>query len=340
MRSQTATEYLIIVAVVIIIALIVVTSLPTSIRPQTGTVQYASMTPVAIKTWTTTEYSTFITLANTGTKPINLLTFETNCMRYQIQSLLNIGEAVSFSIPGAYSADDTAFEINYTADTYTYSTRSAKPVTNACTGILANLVGFWTFDGTVKDSSKYDNTAVLFGDATYGLGKTGKGLALDGTNDYAWVNGTSSLYIPSVFTLVVWQKRESITSDYTALIRKDPSDAFNIRYQPNSAAITLLVRNATSNQTNTSSHNVSLSSWQHIAGTYDSNTLRLYINGSLIQSQLIGNWSPLLSHGQPIAIGRDDNQTGRWFNGTLDQIMIFNRTLSDTEISQLFRTYN
>ncbi|MBI3051823.1 hypothetical protein HYY74_05195 [Candidatus Woesearchaeota archaeon] len=104
------------------------------------------------------------------------------------------------------------------------------------------------------------------------------------------------------------------------------------------AANTLIARlqNATYRQ---ASANISI--WQqgqthHIAATYDNTTLSLYVDGVLAHNAS-GNWSPTFSNG--LFIGTNQTSTlGReiFFNGTIDEVAIYNKTLTTEEIN---RTY-
>lgn len=71
--------------------------------------------------------------------------------------------------------------------------------------------------------------------------------------------------------------------------------------------------------------------WYHIAGTYDGASLTIYINGTLCAR------APLTysqSSTAKIRIGYDVGQSG--FSGTLDEVRVYNRALSGTEVMGLY----
>lgn len=74
--------------------------------------------------------------------------------------------------------------------------------------------------------------------------------------------------------------------------------------------------------------------WTHLTGTYDGNILRLYINGSLTSSNsnVSGNVS---TNTEPLLIGRGETG-GRHWTGDIDQVMLFNRVLSASEIEDIY----
>jgi len=83
---------------------------------------------------------------------------------------------------------------------------------------------------------------------------------------------------------------------------------------------------------------LSLNNWYHVVGTYDSITGRqkIYINGSLRNTR---TWTVgtriRVSTGTPLEIGR--NQHSFWsFNGLIDEVRIYNRALSASEVRANF----
>ena len=73
--------------------------------------------------------------------------------------------------------------------------------------------------------------------------------------------------------------------------------------------------------------------WHHIAGTYDGNQLRLYVDGGLVDSEdYLGS---INSTTNPVNIGRNSQQTTRLYEGAIDDVKIYNRALSAGEILYL-----
>ncbi|GAG36629.1 unnamed protein product, partial [marine sediment metagenome] len=69
--------------------------------------------------------------------------------------------------------------------------------------------------------------------------------------------------------------------------------------------------------------------WHHYANTYDGAYMRMYLDGEEIEStEKTGTISGLSS----LIIGRYDG-TGYYFDGILDELRVYNRTLTPTEIN-------
>jgi hypothetical protein len=100
---------------------------------------------------------------------------------------------------------------------------------------------------------------------------------------------------------------------------------------------------ATSSSTINQFENVST----HFAATYDgsgSNTgLTLYVNGSVFASSTgsSGSYTAMHNFDANLSIGASDADSGADFaDGTIDEVFIFNRTLSATEVNQIYQQGN
>ena len=86
-------------------------------------------------------------------------------------------------------------------------------------------------------------------------------------------------------------------------------------------------------------NSISLNTFQHVAMMYDkaSGAAMLYINGVMVVSNNIGSFTPLTS--SPLNIGRRTGQpvgNGDTFNGLIDELSLYNRALSATEIAAIY----
>lgn len=79
------------------------------------------------------------------------------------------------------------------------------------------------------------------------------------------------------------------------------------------------------------------SNWSHIVVTFDSNQLKLYINGALVKEHTLNPAAPIAETGGLI-IGGHRSGTGRNFDGMIDEVAIWNRVLTDAEIASLFNS--
>jgi hypothetical protein len=77
-----------------------------------------------------------------------------------------------------------------------------------------------------------------------------------------------------------------------------------------------------------------LGTWQHLAATYDGATKRVYIDG--VEQATVAEPNPLPYDNMPMMIGCDDNNpVSEYYNGVLDDLQIYDRALTPTEIADL-----
>ena len=75
---------------------------------------------------------------------------------------------------------------------------------------------------------------------------------------------------------------------------------------------------------------VPLDQWTHIAATYDGTESKVYVNGILESSKTIG--LPIPTNNYPMGISGDPGDPRFNFNGHLDEVRVWNKALSQSEI--------
>ncbi|MBI5066349.1 LamG domain-containing protein, partial [Candidatus Woesearchaeota archaeon] len=86
---------------------------------------------------------------------------------------------------------------------------------------------------------------------------------------------------------------------------------------------------------NTINYSSVSSDWRFVALTYDKSNIKLYVDGALQSSVALTDSIYLSSNN--IVIGLDGSY---YFNGSIDEVAVWNRTLSATEIQDLYRLTN
>jgi hypothetical protein len=203
------------------------------------------------------------------------------------------------------------------------------------TGTLKDgLVGHWTFDGpdmgttSARDVSGQDNTGWLINGPRKVAGKIGQALDFDGVNDYVLVGAEISP--PDEVTQSAWFKLDSVNTD-NIIIYQD-----------------VLGQLATINDEfewfhgsgccfhDTINANLVVGRWFHVAVTFNeiTNVVKIYLDGVEIYSASeTGN---MVSFGYDYFIG-SDNGPATFFDGTIDDVRVYNRALSPDEIRRLYQ---
>ena len=218
------------------------------------------------------------------------------------------------------------------------------------------LVGYWTFNnqdmnwatGKVFDKSGSGNDGQLISMSTTTTpvqGKLGQGLGFDGTNDY--INAGTGANITGAITVSAWFKKMINSGGSKTLVARGtilgtPSAEQYALFFP-SYDITIprfSVSNGTTRIVSVApASSVPNGVWNHIVGTYNgADTTRLYVNGTQVDTDTTASFGLLNSTPNPNALGIGAIQNGAagWFNGPLDDVRIYNRALSATEVKQLY----
>jgi len=192
------------------------------------------------------------------------------------------------------------------------------------------LAAYWNFDGDTQDSSGNNNHGTIIGDVVCTVpGMANQACSLGGNfgSDRIEIPFSQSLNISGDFSLSAWVKRADGGNEHT--IYSDGPSGFSIQYFSN--LIVFRDYGCLSGHLFGSVTHTDLG-WHHIAVTASSTGLSIFMDGVLDTS----NTQTLLCSTASIKkIGTDGNN-GRALNGTIDELRIYNRTLSASEVLDLF----
>ena len=213
------------------------------------------------------------------------------------------------------------------------------------------LIGLWSFEegsgNVVGDLSGGGNTGTVLNGAYWTPGKWRGGLGFDGVDDYVRVANSAPLELTNLVTLAAWV-RPQLNGAWQSVIRKVVQEGTHA--YPYTAYDLLLVDSAGTFQARMSvsgtdgnrvyvsgSSSLSYGTWYHLVGTYDGTNIRIYVNG--VQDGIAAYSSPLLRTGQALYLGRNGGG-GDLFKGVLDELRIYNRVLTSTQVRQLYDMYS
>lgn len=206
---------------------------------------------------------------------------------------------------------------------------------------MEKLMAYWNFNGNTIDYSKNGNKCTPVNAVSRNNGKFGSSYFFDGTGDYLNCGKDSSVELGTTnMSISVWINPSSIESAglWDRFVAKGDNSQYELSVSENdggSGAVGIIARTYTSSlQTHTSYYVPPLNEWTHVVWTYDNATSRIYING-LLQSTASMTGAIAVSTGENLIIG-DWDDLGREFNGYIDEVMIFNRTLNPLEVLSLY----
>ncbi|MCX6013465.1 MAG: LamG domain-containing protein [Chloroflexi bacterium] len=202
----------------------------------------------------------------------------------------------------------------------------------------AYAVGGWSFDNifgnTVYDDSGNGNNGTIYG-ATQVNGVVGKALSFDG-NDYVNCGSDASLS-PANFTAEVWIKADQATAANRYLTiythgANGYSAGYRLLFGESTQAVTFQWGDGTAKNGQISA--VADWNWNHVAVTYNSSAIRLYLNGHLKAEDTSVNFG----YGAGMKYFRIGMAGGgvSYFNGLIDDVRIYSEALTQARIQQLY----
>ncbi|MCX6922157.1 MAG: hypothetical protein NT154_02890, partial [Verrucomicrobia bacterium] len=76
--------------------------------------------------------------------------------------------------------------------------------------------------------------------------------------------------------------------------------------------------------------------WHHLVGVYDGKNSYLYVDGAVVSSS--AGTGLIATNTSFIEVGENAQQTGRYWNGKISEVSLYNRPLSGIEVSNLYLT--
>ncbi len=246
----------------------------------------------------------------------------------------------TYTTAGTYSVTLTAIGSggsNTTTKT-NYITVSASTSSSGTgsAGTVNGLVAAYGFEEptgtqTTIDASGSGNLGTISGATRITTTQFGKALSFSGTNNWVTINDSASLDLTIGMTLEAWVYPTSLNGWKTVLMKEQTGFASYWLYANDDASRPADVVNigGTLRQLSAGSH-LPTNTWTHLAATYDGSTQKLYVNGVLVGSRS-QTGAIALSSGA-LRIG-GNSVWGEYFTGYIDEVRVYNRALTSTEIT-------
>lgn len=196
---------------------------------------------------------------------------------------------------------------------------------------------------TQSDYSKYANTAYLGAtvssestDPTFtNSGIILGGLDFDGVDDRVTLSANSALQLNKSLTYSMWIKWDGAGNSYQSIFS---NGALNNSIRViNDGGVNdnkvFFQLNVSGNIMNLTSNTTIDTNWHFIVGTFDGYNLNLYIDSNLVNSTT--RLGDVVGINAVNYIG-SNGAANSYFNGTVDEVKIFNFALNSTEVSKLY----
>ena len=197
------------------------------------------------------------------------------------------------------------------------------------------LVAEWTLNGNANDTAGSFNGTLVGG--TWVTGKISGAITFDGSGQHIETTAIptpSPLKPTSTFTISAWVKYAATGPNGGEIATM--GDNYALRVQPDGSVKTFFYNGNTWPTAISAEVNTKDAAWHHVLGQYTGAKLRVYVDGGH-QREEVASGPITYNTGRSFYIGKHGNfGTQHNFNGTIDQVRVYNRALNPQEIAALF----
>jgi len=226
--------------------------------------------------------------------------------------------------------------------TTTYDDAGRQTSDSVTTGGIGNvpngMVAAYGFDEgsgtTVSDSSGNSNNGTISGASWTSAGKYGGALSFDGVNDSVAVPDANSLDLTTAMTLSAWVKMDAVSNRFQALLYKERNSndgSYALEADSTVSSRPGLNFRTTGWQAARAPDPLSTNQWAHFAAAWDGTTTKIYLNGTLVKTQTMTG-TVVASTGLLKIGGTAITGSNQHVDGLIDEVRLYNRALSQTEV--------
>jgi hypothetical protein len=200
------------------------------------------------------------------------------------------------------------------------------------------LVGWWPFNGNANDESGNGNNGVVNGATltTDRSGNNGKAYRFDGISNYIELGRISGLNSNQDLSLSGWISYSdwTLNDQYAVLIAPNPNASLVMKAN---SELSCNVSNCNCPNDISVKYNLTDSSWHHFSLVYKLQTgiLRLFLDGIQVDSSVESIYEYYTINNPNSRFG-NYHFNSFYFRGKLDDISLYNRALTQQEITNLY----
>ncbi|KXK25998.1 MAG: hypothetical protein TR69_WS6001001290 [candidate division WS6 bacterium OLB20] len=210
-------------------------------------------------------------------------------------------------------------------------------------GYRPEMLAHWKFDEksgtTAYDSTINARNGTLTNMQSPGWinGRVGGALEFDGTNDFVSVGTQQAFAFPlsSSFSVSAWINPALDSSDDVIIGNAWDEAGWHMRVTSANRVRFIVLTNGSNN---TYSDTAVLSAgWNHVTAIWNGSTVKTYLNGVESSSVVSNGTVSTITPANPLLIGNDIADQSHYFNGTIDDVRIWNYQLTDSEVYKVFQ---
>ncbi len=212
----------------------------------------------------------------------------------------------------------------------------------------SSLVAYYPFEGNANDASGNGNNGTIHQAIPIAdrFGNPNSAYSFDGVNSYISVPNSTSLNPTNQITITLWVRLRAPSSTWSPIIHKGGTQQngytnreYSLWLKGNPFFHLTSAGDGSSEHVVNSSDPQLQQTWIFVAGVINrvSHKMEMYLNG-VLDKQSSDSYSTFSLNNFPLMIGWSEEQQSDYshFNGDMDDIRIYNRSLGSEEIYSLF----
>ena len=265
----------------------------------------------------------------------NITEQPTSDLAFAVNSTIGFGDEIIWTNPfqpcveALYYNSSTIFAVGNSSEICNYEIESTGLGNNPTDVYSNDAVAVYHFginSSTTDDSTSNGNDGTAYnGTEWVTTGKYGGAFEFDGVDDYIDI-GTTDFFSDN-FTISTWVNFLSL-SPIQHILAKGDNDGVSFRTYNDELRI--YVGSVLTGKTGA----FTINNWYQVVATYNGTNTSLYIDGVNVAEGVIGaiNYETYTQ----TTIGANKDGTANFMNGTIDEVRIYNRSLSPIEIEELY----
>lgn len=207
------------------------------------------------------------------------------------------------------------------------------------TGTPIPAVAWYKLDGNALDSSGNGYNGTVNGPIA-SEGVYGQGYWFDGTNDYISADSAAGAFSGAA-TWTAWVKSNKTSGEFISMYSPRSGRSYGIQVD----SLGRLLFRASSDGTSvwqraaSTAGRIDDGEWRHVAVSYNGTTFSVFFNGVPVYS--VGETRAIYAGDAPLWLGAQSEYSSTLpFCGTLDDVRIFDRALSQANIQRIMESQN
>lgn len=209
-------------------------------------------------------------------------------------------------------------------------------VSTSTSATVTGLTNGTTYNFRVKATNSSGTGEVSSTVSAIPVPETDSYLTFDGSNDYAFRSGSLGLN-KDRFSVEAWVYDEASTSGMHGIMRLGTNDRFYLQAIKDSSS-NIIYMGLNGSGSISTGFELPQNEWVHLAVTRNGTTWKFYANGQLYSQGTTGATTTIDSGG--LWIGRSYNGDNLYWDGRIDQVKIWDYTLSDSEVVTSMHTWS